>query len=127
MSAEFYSFIPKLSIFTADNNRAYLSRFLNIGNSLRVHHQADISLGFGGIGVYQRIEHRNQGRFLHLKLPLRPPVSGVVQDDKNIQILSGLEEGQEIISGPYSLVSKRLVNGEKVKVKEEERAEESDS
>lgn len=37
-----------------------------------------------------------------------------IQDDKNIQIISGLKDGEEVISGPYSLVSKRLVNGEDV-------------
>lgn len=41
-------------------------------------------------------------------------VSTGIQDEQNIEITSGLEEGQEVISGPYSLVSKKLVNGDKV-------------
>lgn len=39
-----------------------------------------------------------------------------IQDDSNIQILSGLKEGDEVISAPYSAVSKGLENGKKVKV-----------
>lgn len=41
-------------------------------------------------------------------------VSTGIQDDENIEVNSGLEEGQEVITGPYSLVSKQLVNGDKV-------------
>ncbi|WP_291908128.1 efflux RND transporter periplasmic adaptor subunit [Chitinophaga sp. CB10] len=39
-----------------------------------------------------------------------------VQDDTNIEILSGLKEGDEIITAPYSAVSRTLSNGKKVKV-----------
>lgn len=46
-------------------------------------------------------------------------VSTGIQDDENIEILSGLNEGQEVITGPYSLVSKQLVNGDKVELKGE--------
>lgn len=41
-------------------------------------------------------------------------VSTGIQDDENIEVTSGLEEDQEVITGPYSLVSKQLVNGDKV-------------
>lgn len=37
-----------------------------------------------------------------------------IQDNKYIEILSGLEEGQEVINGPYSAVSKNLKNRDKV-------------
>lgn len=40
-----------------------------------------------------------------------------IQDDKNIVILSGLSENQVIISGPFSLVSQKLKDGDKVSVK----------
>lgn len=40
-----------------------------------------------------------------------------IQDDENIEVVEGLEEGQTIIKGPYSQVSKKLVNGEKVAAK----------
>ena len=38
-----------------------------------------------------------------------------IQDNTYIQILSGLKEGQEVISGPYSAISKTLNNKDKVK------------
>lgn len=37
-----------------------------------------------------------------------------IQDDNNIQITEGLEEGQEVISGPYRVVSKMLKDGQSV-------------
>ena len=37
-----------------------------------------------------------------------------VQDDEYIEVRSGLEKDQEVITGPYSTVSKKLVNGERV-------------
>ena len=40
-----------------------------------------------------------------------------IQDDTNIEIVSGLEEGDEIITGPYSVVSKTLKSGDKIQVK----------
>ena len=41
-----------------------------------------------------------------------------IQDDKNIHITSGLEDSIRIISGPYSAVSKILINGMNVNVDE---------
>jgi HlyD family secretion protein len=38
-----------------------------------------------------------------------------IQDNTNIQVLSGLKEGDEVIVAPYSLVSKTLKDGDKVK------------
>jgi len=38
-----------------------------------------------------------------------------IQDDTNIEIKEGLKEGEEIITGPYNLVSKRLRNGDAVR------------
>ncbi len=40
-----------------------------------------------------------------------------IQDDKNIEIISGLKSGDEVITGPYSTVSKTLKPGTKVTVK----------
>ncbi len=40
-----------------------------------------------------------------------------IQDDTHIEIKKGLKEGEEIITGPYNLLSKRLKNGEAVEVK----------
>ncbi|MDB5260845.1 MAG: secretion protein HlyD [Adhaeribacter sp.] len=42
-----------------------------------------------------------------------------ISDFDNIQILSGLKEGDEVISGPFRAVSKGLKNGEVVIVKDE--------
>ena len=39
-----------------------------------------------------------------------------VQDNSFIEILSGLEEGQEVITGPYRAISKRLKNDDIIKV-----------
>ena len=33
-----------------------------------------------------------------------------IQDDQNIEIISGLNEGDEVIRAPYSAVSKKLRN-----------------
>jgi HlyD family secretion protein len=50
-----------------------------------------------------------------------------VQDDKYIQVLEGVLEGDEVISGPYSTISKTLKHGEKVsKVNKEELFEKKD-
>ena len=38
-----------------------------------------------------------------------------IQDDENIEIISGIEKDQTIITGPYSLVSKTLDDGRTVK------------
>jgi HlyD family secretion protein len=40
-----------------------------------------------------------------------------IQDDTNIEIISGLKEGDEIITGPYNIVSKTLKSGDKIEVK----------
>jgi HlyD family secretion protein len=42
-------------------------------------------------------------------------VKSGIQDNTYIQILSGLKDGQEIISGPYSAISKTLNDKDKVK------------
>ncbi|MFT5846524.1 efflux RND transporter periplasmic adaptor subunit [Psychroserpens sp.] len=52
-----------------------------------------------------------------------------IQDDTNIEIMSGLSEGDEIITGPYDMVSKTLKPGDKIekkgsKLKNEESTEE---
>ena len=48
---------------------------------------------------------------------LREVTTGI-SDFDNIEILSGLTEGEQIISGPYVTVSKKLKDGELVKKKE---------
>jgi HlyD family secretion protein len=48
-------------------------------------------------------------------------VKSGIQDNTNIQILEGLEEGQEIIVGPYRAVSRTLKNGEAVEKVEKDK------
>jgi HlyD family secretion protein len=44
-----------------------------------------------------------------------------IQDINHIEILSGIKEGDQIITGPYSLVSKSLSDGTKVKIVEKDK------
>jgi len=61
------------------------------------------------------------------KVSLRVVKTGI-QDDKVIQIIDGLKEGEEVVSGPYSAVSRTLKPGDKVKkVSKEELFESSKS
>jgi HlyD family secretion protein len=41
-----------------------------------------------------------------------------IQDGTFIQITNGLNEGEEIVTGPYELLSKELSNGDKIKLEE---------
>lgn len=43
-----------------------------------------------------------------------------IQDDDFIEIISGLKEGEKVISGPYSIVSRKLKSGDKIQVVKEE-------
>jgi len=43
-------------------------------------------------------------------------VKTAVQDLNNIEILEGLKEGDEVVTGPYTIVSKTLKDGAKVMV-----------
>lgn len=50
----------------------------------------------------------------------RKAVKVGIQDINYFELLSGVEEGEEIVSGPYSIVSKELEDGKKVKVVKKE-------
>ena len=43
-------------------------------------------------------------------------VKSGIQDDNYIQILSGVKEGDEVVSGPYTAVSRTLKQGAKVHI-----------
>ncbi|MET0945021.1 MAG: efflux RND transporter periplasmic adaptor subunit [Flavobacterium sp.] len=43
-----------------------------------------------------------------------------IQDDTNIEVMSGLKSGDVVITGPYTTVSKELNSGDKVKLKKAE-------
>jgi HlyD family secretion protein len=42
-----------------------------------------------------------------------------IQDDTNIEIVSGLKKGDIVITGPYTTVTKDLNSGDKVKLKKD--------
>ena len=44
-----------------------------------------------------------------------------IQDINHIEVMSGLKEGEQVITGPYSTVSKTLTDGMKVKVVEKDK------
>jgi len=44
------------------------------------------------------------------------PVKTSIQDINNIEIKSGLKPNEQVITGPYDVVSKSLKNGDKVKL-----------
>lgn len=46
-----------------------------------------------------------------------------IQNDTNIEILSGLKVGDTVITGPYSTVTKKLESGDDIEVKEEVKTE----
>ena len=50
-----------------------------------------------------------------------------IQDDANIEILSGLEDGDVVITGPYNTVTKTLKPGDKIEVKSEKKEAEEES
>jgi len=42
-----------------------------------------------------------------------------IQDDEYIEIISGLQENDEVVKGPYNTIVRKLENGSKIKVKDE--------
>ncbi len=52
---------------------------------------------------------------------IKVPVKTGIQDSKNIEVLSGLKEGDEVIFAPYSAVSKKLENEDEIIVVEEDK------
>ena len=49
-----------------------------------------------------------------------------ISDFENIQILEGATEGEQVISGPFLAISKRLEDDMDVTIKEEEEDEDED-
>lgn len=45
-----------------------------------------------------------------------------IQDNTNIEIISGLQKGEEIIIGPYTTVSKELTSNDKVKLEDKSKS-----
>jgi HlyD family secretion protein len=57
---------------------------------------------------------------------LRVVTTGI-QDDSNIEVLTGLEEGDVVITGPYNTVTKSLRSGDKISVASDKPEEETES
>ncbi len=56
----------------------------------------------------------------------RAVVKTGIQDRRNIMILSGLKSGDKVVVGPYSAVSRKLDEGDKVYEKEEKKKEDEE-
>ena len=50
-----------------------------------------------------------------------------IQDNRHIEILTGLTEGDQVITGPYQSVSRTLVNGDAVEIKVPEEEDKNES
>lgn len=64
--------------------------------------------------VEQKFEcvYVKQGNIAVLK-----PITTGIQDDTNIEVIKGLKKGDEVITGPYTTVTKELSPNDKVRVK----------
>ncbi len=60
------------------------------------------------------------------KAKLRVVKTGI-QDNTNIEIVSGLEENDEIITGPYKLVSSNLKPGDAIEIKGRQKSEKTEA
>lgn len=60
------------------------------------------------------------------KAKLRVIETGI-QDDSNIEIVSGLNENEEVITGPYNTVTKSLKNGDDIELIKEEKDSKQES
>jgi HlyD family secretion protein len=43
------------------------------------------------------------------------PVKRGISDDSHVEIIEGLEEGQEVVSGSYKAINRELEDGRKIK------------
>ncbi len=46
------------------------------------------------------------------------PVETGIQDDQWVHVLSGINENDEVVTGPFNILSKKLKNGDKIKITE---------
>lgn len=84
------------------------------------------SLPIGAIGA--RLEDKDDNNSDYLEVVFKKSQDTVVlqtvktgiQDDEYIQIVEGLAEGVEVISGPYSAVADKLEEGSEVRLMDEE-------
>ena len=90
--------------------------------------KTDTTSGKKNIKKENEVENKNEEKFecVFIKngdiAELRVIKTGI-QNDTNIEIVSGVNEGDEVITGPYNIVTKSLKNGGKVKIKEDKSKE----
>ena len=68
-------------------------------------------------GEAKKAPQREVVFFVENNLAKQAPVKTGISDDNNIEILSGLKEGQKVVSGSYKALSKILKDGSAVKEK----------
>ncbi|MEZ4956536.1 MAG: efflux RND transporter periplasmic adaptor subunit [Saprospiraceae bacterium] len=59
------------------------------------------------------------------KVEIREVKTGI-QDDDYIQIISGIKDGEEVVSGPYSAVSRKLEDGDEIIIDNEKKNTDED-
>ena len=47
-----------------------------------------------------------------------------IQDNDHIEIVSGLQEGEMVVTGPYSAIARKLKSGSRIKIMDKKKAEE---
>jgi HlyD family secretion protein len=50
-----------------------------------------------------------------------------IQDNDHIEIVSGLQEGETVVTGPYSAIARKLKNGTRIREKEEKKDKEKEA
>ncbi len=84
-----------------------------------------ITLPIGAIGARLEDAEDNNSPYLEVVFKksqdtvIQQVVKTGIQDDEYIQILDGIKEGTEVISGPYSAVADKLEEGSQVRLMEE--------
>lgn len=75
-----------------------------------------------GLKESKEVEEKFECVFIKIgdEAKLRVVTTGI-QNDTNIEILTGLEEGEEVITGPYNTVTKTLDPGDKVTLLQEKK------
>ena len=72
----------------------------------------------------QREEHEKLAKVVFLKKGSKAQIVKVttgISDDTYIEIKSGIQPGDEVISGSYSAISRKLKDGAKVVIEKEEK------
>ena len=93
--------------------------------------KSDTSSVKGSKKIEKKIENEEEKKFECVfvkegdKAKLKVVETGI-QDDTNIEIISGINEDDEVITGPYTTVTKSLKNGDSVDYKKEEKKKEEE-